>query len=180
MYLRPCGSKLGDGFLIASKVGGVLVTVTELEYLLRNDDDGLSASEDLTAVFAFLCALQTISQVIVSAVFTMRLIAAKLAKQKSRLHVSTVTDAIIDDDEPLLLNPNFDDDEAAAEAAAVLPQSEIVSPPSSLQGQEDEMDEKRRSGRKGRRTHGRDEENETACRHPNRTVRGKCVAKACT
>ena len=133
-YLRPCGSKLANGFLVASKLGGLLAAVTELEYLLQHDDDGLSASADLTAFFTFLCGLQTVSQVVVAAVLAIRLIAAKLAKRnsKSRLEESAAAGVIVDDDdELLLLNPHFDDGETVA--VAVMAQSDSMPSASRLQ-----------------------------------------------
>ena len=72
MYFRPCGSMLGNVFLVASKLGGLLVAALELYYIYSTNDAALSASDLATAAFTFVSTVQTATQVIAAVVMTLR------------------------------------------------------------------------------------------------------------
>ena len=81
-FLRPCGSVLGNVFLIASKLGGLLVAAIELDYIDTFDDSVLGAADVITAIFMFLSAAQTAYQVVLLIVTASRRFVPGLQKQK--------------------------------------------------------------------------------------------------
>ena len=79
VYLRPCGSLLGNMFLIGSKLGCMLVAVTQLDYIIRGDESAMTASQYITAAFTFLSSVQTACQLLVAIVLISRFIAPKVS-----------------------------------------------------------------------------------------------------
>ena len=71
-YFLPCGSALGNMFLILSKLGALLVAATELEYVFRADEMALTASDVITTIFTFVSSAQTACQLLVASVLLLR------------------------------------------------------------------------------------------------------------
>ena len=68
MFFRPRGSHLAQLFLIAGKVGAMLVSLFVLVYTLTGDDTYVDMSESVAAGFSALSSLEPISFVVVTCI----------------------------------------------------------------------------------------------------------------
>ena len=64
LYLRPRGSHLAQLFLIAAKVGSLLVSLFILVYTLTGNDTFVDVSDDVAAVFSAVSSLEPVSFVL--------------------------------------------------------------------------------------------------------------------
>jgi hypothetical protein len=79
-YFRPCGARLGNVFLLLSKLGAFTTAALNLAAILTDNEALSGASESVTAAFTAIAAAQTVLDVVCQ---LLALVASKLAAAPS-------------------------------------------------------------------------------------------------